>query len=74
LPLAGVSARRNKGMTCASSESCWSAAAKRRDSEMTNAETSDIHPQQAIRRFDVFAEYTRQERQEKGYPEDEAKR
>jgi hypothetical protein len=40
---------------------------------MTNAETSDIHPQQAIRRFDVFAEYTRQERQEKGYPEDEAK-
>jgi hypothetical protein len=40
---------------------------------MANAETSDIHPQQAIRRFDVFAEYTRQERQEKGYPEDEAK-
>ncbi len=40
---------------------------------MANAETSDIQPQQAIRRFDVFAEYTRQERKEKGYPEDQAK-
>ena len=30
-------------------------------------------PRQAIRRFDVFAEYSRQERQQKGYPEDEAK-
>jgi hypothetical protein len=30
-------------------------------------------PQRAIRRFDVFAEYSRQERQAKGYPEDEAK-
>jgi len=30
-------------------------------------------PRQAIRRFDVFAEYSRQERQEKGYPEAEAK-
>ena len=40
---------------------------------MANAETSDVQPQQAIRRFDVFAEYTRQERCEKGYPEDEAK-
>lgn len=30
-------------------------------------------PNQPIRRFDVFAEYTRQERREKGYPEDEAK-
>jgi hypothetical protein len=30
-------------------------------------------PQQAIRRFDVFAEYSRQERLAKGYPEDEAK-
>ena len=30
-------------------------------------------PNQSIRRFDVFAEYTRQERREKGYPEDEAK-
>src|SRR5215218_7703337 len=40
---------------------------------MANAETRDVHPQQAIRRFDVFAEYTRQERREKGYPEDEAK-
>ncbi len=40
---------------------------------MANAETSDIQPQQAIRRFDVFAEYTRQERREKGYPEDQAK-
>ena len=40
---------------------------------MANAETHDIHPRQAIRRFDVFAEYTRQERREKGYPEDQAK-
>jgi hypothetical protein len=30
-------------------------------------------PNQPIRRFDVFAEYTRQERREKGYPADEAK-
>jgi hypothetical protein len=30
-------------------------------------------PHQPIRRFDVFAEYTRQERREKGFPEDEAK-
>ena len=30
-------------------------------------------PKMAIRRFDVFAEYTRQERLAKGYPEDEAK-
>jgi hypothetical protein len=40
---------------------------------MANAETRDVQPQQPIRRFDVFAEYTRQERREKGYPEDEAK-
>jgi hypothetical protein len=40
---------------------------------MANAETRDLHPRQAIRRFDVFAEYTRQERREKGYPEDQAK-
>jgi hypothetical protein len=40
---------------------------------MANAETRDLHPRQAIRRFDVFAEYTRQERREKGYPQDEAK-
>jgi hypothetical protein len=40
---------------------------------MAKAETRDVHPQQVIRRFDVFAEYTRQERREKGYPEDEAK-
>jgi hypothetical protein len=30
-------------------------------------------PQRAIRRFDVFAEYSRQEQEAKGYPEDEAK-
>ena len=36
-------------------------------------ETSAIAPKQPIRRFDVFAEYTRQEREAKGYPEDEAK-
>jgi hypothetical protein len=40
---------------------------------MAKAETRDVHPQQPIRRFDVFAEYTRQERREKGYPQDEAK-
>jgi hypothetical protein len=34
---------------------------------------SETLPKMAIRRFDVFAEYTRQERREKGYPEDEAK-
>jgi hypothetical protein len=30
-------------------------------------------PQRAIRRFDIFAEYSRQEREDKGYPPDEAK-
>ena len=40
---------------------------------MANTETDDVQPRQAIRRFDVFAEYTRQERREKGYPEDDAK-
>lgn len=30
-------------------------------------------PRNAIRRFDVFAEYSRQERLDKGYAEDEAK-
>jgi hypothetical protein len=37
----------------------------------TDAEAT--HPRQPIRRFDVFAEYTRQERKAKGFPEDEAK-
>ena len=37
----------------------------------TDAESS--YPRQPIRRFDVFAEYTRQERQAKGSPQDEAK-
>lgn len=36
-------------------------------------ETQIVSPKQPIRRFDVFAEYTRQERLAKGYPEDEAK-
>jgi len=34
---------------------------------------SDLLPEMAIRRFDVFAEYTRQERVAKGEPSDEAK-
>lgn len=37
------------------------------------ATTPEIAPRQPIRRFDVFAEYTRQERRKKGYPADEAK-
>jgi hypothetical protein len=32
-----------------------------------------VSPRNTIRRFDVFAEYSRQERLDKGYPEDEAK-
>jgi hypothetical protein len=42
---------------------------------MPQAETQskEPSPRQPIRRFDVFAEYTRQERREKGFPEDEAK-
>ena len=32
-----------------------------------------LAPQHAIRRFDVFAEFTRQERRDDGYPADEAK-
>ena len=35
--------------------------------------THDDALTKAIRRFDVFAEYTRQQRREKGFPEDEAK-
>ena len=35
--------------------------------------SNDASPHKPIRRFDVFAEYTHQERREKGYPEDEAK-
>ena len=38
-----------------------------------DAASNDPSPNQPIRRFDVFAEYTRQERREKGFPEDEAK-
>jgi hypothetical protein len=38
-----------------------------------DATSNDPAPNQPIRRFDVFAEYTRQERREKGYPADEAK-
>ncbi len=34
---------------------------------------TDPAPRMPIRRFDVFAEYTRQERLAKGLPEDEAK-
>jgi hypothetical protein len=37
----------------------------------TDAESA--HPRQPVRRFDVFAEFTRQEREAKGYPEDEAR-
>jgi hypothetical protein len=42
---------------------------------MPQAETQskEPSPNQPIRRFDVFAEYTRQERREKGVPEDAAK-
>lgn len=36
-------------------------------------EAEATHPRQPIRRFDVFAEYTRQERRAKGLPQDEAK-
>jgi hypothetical protein len=39
----------------------------------SDAASNDLSPNQPIRRFDVFAEYTRQERREKGYPEDQAK-
>jgi hypothetical protein len=38
-----------------------------------DAASNDPSPQHPIRRFDVFAEYTRQERHEKGFPEDQAK-
>ena len=38
-----------------------------------DAASNDASPHQPIRRFDVFAEYTRQERREKGFPEDQAK-
>jgi hypothetical protein len=40
---------------------------------MTSGHDDAPTPRQAIRRFDVFAEYSRQERLEKGYAEDEAK-
>jgi hypothetical protein len=38
-----------------------------------DAAANDASPHKPIRRFDVFAEYTHQERRAKGYPEDEAK-
>jgi hypothetical protein len=38
-----------------------------------DATSNEMSSHQPIRRFDVFAEYTRQERREKGYPADEAK-
>jgi hypothetical protein len=38
-----------------------------------DAASKEASPHQPIRRFDVFAEYTRQERHEKGFPEDQAK-
>src|SRR5215217_5884127 len=38
-----------------------------------DAASNDPSPNQPIRRFDVFAEYTRQERREKGVPADQAK-
>jgi hypothetical protein len=38
-----------------------------------DAASTDASPRQPIRRFDVFAEYTRQVRREKGFPEDQAK-
>jgi hypothetical protein len=41
--------------------------------EVKMPETQTVTPKQPIRRFDVFAEYTRQERLAKGYPQDEAK-
>ena len=42
---------------------------------MASSDTADetLHPDKAIRRFDVFAEYTRLERLDKDSPEDEAK-
>ena len=39
----------------------------------SDAAANELSPHQPIRRFDVFAEYTRQERRAKGYPEDQAK-
>ena len=41
--------------------------------ETMATETDAMYPRQPIRRFEVFAEYTRQEREAKGYPDDEAK-
>ena len=38
-----------------------------------DAASKEPSPHQPIRRFDDFAEYTRQERHEKGFPEDQAK-
>jgi hypothetical protein len=38
-----------------------------------DAASKEPSPHQPIRRFDVFAEYTRQERRENGFPEDQAK-
>jgi len=36
------------------------------------AETKELKPERQIRRFDVFAEYRKQQEEEKGHPEDEA--
>ena len=39
----------------------------------TEKAESNLHPAKAIRRFDVFAEYTRLERRAKGYKAAESK-
>ena len=39
---------------------------------MTDGRAKRIKPERPIRRFDVFAEYRKQEEEEKGHPEDEA--
>src|SRR5687768_6380336 len=36
------------------------------------SKTSTVKPERPIRRFDVFAEYRKQEEEQKGHPEDEA--
>src|SRR3712207_1659674 len=38
----------------------------------TMAERADLKPERPIRRFDVFAEYRKQDEERKGLPEDEA--
>src|SRR3954466_14970153 len=48
------------------------AAPSGREEKHTMPATDTLKPERPIRRFDVFAEYRKQDEEQKGHPEDEA--